>query len=566
MVYSNHSQIELRKPNLNWKSDQFRLIYVNGTKQNVCICTQCSELCKEINIDTIVRHAKCNPKPSVSPGPKRTKITPKTKPNCDNLKKTVQNFRISKIQTIAAGIDVQSSTFFQRKEFLKFAEFLINAGATLGSTFNELKFDPKYDELCKTSNQLQDAQLTQICSILNTPDLDFSFSCDVWEDIMRRKTNVLLEMHYLDSTTWKRRRLVIGVRSINGIKVDEKSIYEQIIQILERYSSQFNETKFFQKATAFVTMSKNLINLEGCTCFPSACSIINDIANNIIHEPKLGVSQMCVQIIALINLVSREKVFEFDDRKWEKVYQLMEIFIEKKALILRQNLKPIFPNEKPIVQLLQPFHVAIKELSDPKNNISKVFGHYKLLENHLMPHATDKGVLKTVKIDALANLSAAFANSDFYQICMFLDPSNRNYYNSLESDEMDGLKSKINAMINPYTRTRENGCVESDLVEYMDDSVATQQNQIDLFLQSLIPNHDDVYVYWRDSLPDMAGLKKLARKYLTIPTYASLSECVFSKEARQTLQNRNNLQIRDLEAMLMMKSLHLVADDINLDC
>lgn len=568
MVYSNHPLIELRHPQLNWKSDQFRLVYVNGETQNLYVCTQCFELFDKMNIDTIVKHARCNPTPCVSPTSKRRKLNDQRSeensvihnPN-ETLETSVQNLTISKIQTIAACMDVQKSTFFQGKIFLQFAQFLIDAGASAAST-NKNKFicEPKYDVLCTFRDQLKDRQVSKISAILNTPDLDFSFSCDVWEDTLRRKTNVLLELHYLD-TGFLRHRIVIGMRSVNGMTIDDAMICEQILEILKIYSKEENGREFIQKSTAFVTSGNFDIRSLGAVYFTSACCIINDVANGIINEGKLRIVEKCLQIVELINAVSIEKITIFDARKWENIFELMQTFNNKKSSIGQREVKTIFPHDNYIVRLLEPFHNAITELSDSKNNITKVFGVFKMLETNLMPLASDKEIVKSVKIKALARLRTAFAASDIYQICMFLDPSNRDQYNSLESDKMDVLQSKIDAMINPYTTSKENGCVDNDLIHYMDDSVTSQQNQIDAFLQLVVPSKDDALEFWRCN-ELMPGLKILARKYFTIPTYASLSECIFSNDAKEYLVKRSSLEIKDLETMLMMNSLQIDTETI----
>lgn len=171
--------------------------------------------------------------------------------------------------------------------------------------------------------------------------------------------------------------------------------------------------------------------------------------------------------------------------------------------------------------------------------------------------------MKSVKIKARENLRTAFADSDVYQICMFLDPSNRDLYNSLESDKMDSLQSKIDTMINPYISKKENGCVENDLIHYMDDNVTSHQNQIDLYFQCFVPSNNDPYEFWRDN-EEMPGLKTLARKYFSVPTYVSRSECLFSEEARDFVAKRNSLEIKDMETMLMMNSSQFAIDHMHL--
>lgn len=563
MVYANDPQIELRKPKLNWKSDQFRFVYINGEEQSLCICTKCLELFSEINIDTIVKHAKCNPTPNVSPTIKRKKVNVQTGENStitnsnDSSDISIQSLTISKIQTIAACMDVQKSTFFLGKRFLHFAQFLIDAGASAAAASNKHKFisEPKYNVLCTFRDQLKDSQASKICSILNAPDIDFSLSCDVWEDTLRRKTNVSLELHYLDPS-FQCHRIVIGMRSVNGMMrsmVDDSTICKQIVEILKVYSKEENGMEFISKATSFVTSGNLDIRSLGTISLPSACSIINDVANGIVNEEKLKIEEKCLQMIALLNIVSTEKITVFDVTKWENVYELLQMFYKKKSSIMQREIKAIF------LQVLQPLHNAMKELSDSNNNITKVFGTYKSLETSLMPLVCDKESIKSVKIKVLANLRSAFADADVYQVCMFLDPANRDQYDSLESDKMDNLQSKIDAMINPYTTSAENACVDNDLVHYMDDSVTSQPNQIDQFLQLLVSTKEDALEFWRGN-DQMPGLKKLARKYFTIPTYASLSDCVFSNDAKEYLVKRSNLEIKNLETMLMMNSSQFDAD------
>lgn len=561
MVIANHPQVQLRKPRLDMKTDQFRLVYINDETQILCTCTKCWELFDDINIDTVVRHARCNPTPMVSPCPKRKKAIEQEEHRAmqasnDTVETLVPNLTIYKIQTIAACMDVQTSSFYQGKRFLQFAQFLIDTGASDASTNkSKLKYESKYDVLCSFRNQLKDNQLSHIMCILNTPNNDFSLSCEIWEDSFRKKTNVSLDLHYLD-TNFRRHRIVIGVRSINNIVVQDTQICDRILEILQVYSKKNNGVEFLQKAAAFVTSRKFDTRSLGVVVayYPSACSIINDIADQIVNNGKLKIAEKCLHVIAWLNEVSTEKITVFDARKWQSIYELFKNFSNKKASFIHSAVETAFPRDYLILQLLEPFHHAIRELSEPKNNITKVFGIYKLLESHLTaPLECDKEMIKSVKTKALKNLRTAFGDSDIYQICMFLDPSNRDQYNALESDKMDSLQSKIDSMINPYMSTKENGCVENDLIHYMDDNVASHQNQIDIFLQSIIPSKDDPYEFWRAN-EQMPGLKSLARKYFTIPTYVSFTECIFSDDAKNFVAKRNSLETKDMETMLMMNS------------
>lgn len=552
MLISNNPQIQLRKPKLDWKSDQFRLVYINGEKQNLCTCTKCWELFEEINIDIVVRHAKCNPTPNVSPCTKRKKMIDQEENTAVQQmapETLVEHLTISKIQTIAASMDVQTATFYQGKRFLNFAQFLIDTGASMNK--NELICEPNNDALCSYRDRVKGNQLSKILSILNTPNNDFSLSCEVWEDSFRRKTNVSLELHYLDAN-YLRHRMVIGVRSMNDINVDDTTVCEQILKMLRTYSTKNDGTEFLQRATAFVTSRKLDTQSLAIVSFPSACSIINQIADEIVNEDRLKIADKCLHVIGWLNSVSREKISVFDARKWENIFELFRKFSNIKASFI-QTVETTIPQDHSILQLLEPFHDAIIELSEAKNNITKVFGICKSLESSLMPHECDQEIVRFGKSKALESLRAAFADSDAYQICMFLAPSNRDLYNSLESDKMDSLQSKIDNMINPYMSTKANGCVDNDLIHYMDDNVTSQQNQIDLFLQWLIPSKDDPYEFWRSNA-QMPGLKALARKYFTIPTYVSLSECKFSKYAKEFLVKRSTVETRDLETMLILNS------------
>ncbi len=568
MVTENHPDVQLCKPKLDWKSDQFRLIYINLENQNLCTCTKCGEFFEEINIDSVVRHAKCNPAPSVSPCTKRRRLNDlledvaamQGRENTSNEPKLT----ISKIQTMAACMDVQNSTFYQRKRFLSFAQFLIDAGAA-STNKNKLANEPKYEVLCSFRDQARDARQMKMLSILNDPTIDFTLSCEVWEDILRRKTNVSLDLHYLDGN-FLRHRLVVGVRSINDIGVEDPIICNQVLEILRIYSPKISSAEILQRATAFVTSRKLDTQLLGTgSNFISACSTINDIANEIINTDKLNISDKCLHVIGWLNTVSAEKITEFDSRKWENIYELFKTFSIKKTSFIQRAIETTFPQDYSMLQLLEPFHNAIIGLSESQNNITKVFGIYKSLENSLIPSACDTEIIKNVKTKASARLAATFAESEVYQICMFLDPSNRNQYNSLESDKMDSLQSKIDLMINPYmSSTKENSCVESDLIHYMDDNVTSQQHQIDLFLQWHVPSKDDPYEFWRDN-EQMPGLKALARKYFTIPTYVSLAECKFSSSAKDFLAKRNTLEIKDMETMLIMNSSQSDVEQTNLN-
>lgn len=566
MLIANHPQIQLRKPELDWKSDLFRLVYINGEKQNLCTCTKCWELFDEINIDTVVRHARCNPAPSVSPCSKIRKMMDHQENAAVDetaFQMSVQNLTISKIQTIAACMDVQRSTFYQGNRFLKFGQFLIDTAASLASrNKGEFIYEPKNDFLCSFRDQQKKHQLSKISSILNTADNDFSLSCEVWEDIFRKKTNVSLELHYLDAN-FLRHRIVIGVKSINAVTIDDTIICEQILQMLRIYSSKNDGSEFLKRSTAFVTSRKFNAQSLHTVNFPSACSIINKIADEIVNEDRLKISEKCLHIIGWLNVVSEEQITVFDARKWENIYELFRKFNNKKASPIQLSVETTLPQDHQILQLLEPFHNAIVELSEAKNNITKVFGIYKLLEHSLMPLASDKKIVKSVKSKASAELKASFASSEAYSICMFLDPSNRDLYNSLESDKMDDLQSIIDIMIKPYMSTKENDCVENDLVHYMDDTVTSQPNQIDLFLQSqsTASNHDP-YEFWRDN-QQMPGLRMLARKYFTIPTYASLSECKFSDNAEEFLAKRDTVETKDIETMLMMNSSQCDVDRTN---
>lgn len=560
MLATNNPLVQLQKPKLDWKSDQFRLIYVDGVNQNLYTCTKCWELFEEINIDNVVRHARCNPTPSVSPPSKRKKLSEilenaSTYEQCEEkLGSSVQPLTLSKIQTIAACMDVQSSAFYQSKRFLHFAQFLIDTGASN----SRLAQETQYDVLCSVRDQLKDMQSSKIKSVLNNSEMDYTLSCDIWEDCFRRKTNVSMELHYLDES-FLLHRIVIGVKSIGGVNVNDVNICDQVLEILKTYSTKDSGIEFLQKAIAFVTSKKLDTQSLEVTSFQSACSQINDIANEIVNESRLKIAEKCLHIIGWLNSVSTEKITEFDARQWNNIYDLFEKFSNKKALFIQEAIETTFPSDDSVLQLLQPFHQGIIELSDTKNNISKVFGVYKSLEKSLSSIKCEKGIARFVKRNVLVSLKQAFADSDPYQICMFLDPSNRIQYNALESDKMDSLQSKIDIMIGPCM-AKDNSCVGNDLIHYMDDSVTSQQNQIDLFLQ--LPSDDHPYKFWRDD-KQLPGLKTLARKYFTIPTYVSLSECKFRKDSKDFSIKRNSLDVNDMETMLMMNSSQFDVDHTN---
>lgn len=566
MLIANHPDVQLQKPKLDWKSDQFRLVYIDGVDQNLCTCTKCWELFDEINIDNVVKHARCNPTPSVSPSTKRRKVVDQP----DNamvqglegtLDASVERLTISKIQTIAACMDVRKSNFYQSKRFLKFAQFLIDTGASVvSSNRNKFIHETKYEVLCSFQDQLKDTQAAKIMSILNNSTIDYTLSCEIWEDCLKSKTNVSLDLHYFDEN-FLRHRIVIGVRTINDVGVKDQIICDQVLEILKMYSTNNSGAEFLLRATAFVTsrqLDTRPLEVVSVQC---ACSTINEIASAIINEDRLKIPEKCLHIIGWLNAVSTEKITQFDGRKWENIYELFEKFSKKKAAYTHLAVETTFPQDYSVLQLLKPFHDAIVKLSNVRNNITKVFGVYKLLESELLSLTCDKQTKRYVKNKVLVSLRTAFADSDPYQICMFLDPSNRVQYNALESDKMDSLQSKIDVMINSYTSST-NGGEENELIHYMDDSVTSQQNQIELFLQ-FPPSDDDPCEFWRDN-QQMPGLKLLARKFLTIPTYVSRSECKFDKDAKEFLMKRNSLDVRHLETMLMMNSSHIDVDHMNL--
>ncbi|XP_037045412.1 uncharacterized protein LOC119080911 [Bradysia coprophila] len=563
MVISNHPQVQLVKPKLDWKSDQFRLVYINGKNQNYCTCTKCWELFDEINIDTVVRHAKCNPTPSVSPCGKRKKLNLEnvTGQELDITGASREKVTTSKIQIIAACMDVQTSTFYQREKFLQFAQFLVDTGATYASANkHKFEYELKYEALCSFGGQLKDMQSSKIQSIFNDSTVDFSLSCEVWEDIFRSKTNISLELHYLDEN-FLSHRVVIGVRSISGIGIEDSIICDRILDILNIYTKENNGAEILERATAFVTSRRLDTESLRTTCFPSACSIINEVANGIINDNRLKIAEKCLHVIGWLNAVCTERITEFDARKWENIFELFKRFTNKKTSFIQRAVDATFPQDTSTLQLLEPFHSAIVQLTEAGNNITKVFGIYKQLENNLTPLECDERTVKLVKRKAVSLLRTAFADSETYQICMFLDPSNRDQYNSLESDKMDNLQSKIDLMINPHI-SKENGRVENDLMDFMDDNVTSQANQIDLFLQWSVPSKHNPYEFWRDN-KQMPGLRALARKYFSIPSFVSRVECKFSKDAVEFLSKRSKLDVKDLEAILMMNSSEIDVDLIN---
>ncbi|KAJ6642501.1 hypothetical protein Bhyg_07452 [Pseudolycoriella hygida] len=557
LVINNHPDVELRKTKLDWKSDQFRLIYIKGENQNVHTCTKCWELFYDINVDTIVRHTRCRPVPRVPRGAKRKmfKDSHKDTKLQEDKPATVQNVVMSKIQTLASCMDVQPSTFYQSKRFLQFAQFLIDTGAKIASsTINksEFAYEPNQNVLCSFKDQLKDNQLTKISAILNTPNSDYSLSCEVWEDCCRGMSNVALELHYLD-TNFRPHKIVIGVRSIVGTTVDNAAICDKILDILRIYSKKNNGTEFLENSIAFVTSRKLYSQSLGVVSFPSACSVINCIADAIVNEPKLKLAEQCLDVIEWLNGVSMERITTFDARHWKNIYELFQKMIGKRNCFAQRQVETDFKQDDSIMEILEPFYHAILKLSGPGNNITKVFAVFKTLERSLMPLETDEELIKAIKTKALEHLRIAFSKSDTYQISMFLDLTNRDQYNSLQSEEIDSLQSKIDSMINPYASTVENGCVENNLLDYMDDNVTSQKNQVDQFLQLSMPKEEDPYEFWRHN-KQMTGLKAIARKYLTIPTYASLSECIRTESIKEFLGKRSKLEVKDLETVLMMNS------------
>lgn len=564
MVVSNHPDVQLVKPKLDWKSDQFRLVYINGENQNCYTCTKCCDLFDEINIDTVFKHAKCNPTPTVSPSGKRRKLNDYLEsaigqPLESTLGAPLQSLTTSNIRTIAACMDVQTSTFYQREKFLEFAQFLIDTGANFASANKQkLEYEMKYEAVCSIRDQLKDLQSAKIMSILDDSSVDFSLSCDIWDDIFRGKTNVSLELHYLDENFFSH-SAVIGVRSISGVGVEDSMICDRILHILNGYAKKNTGAEFLQRAAAFVTSKRFDAQSLQTAYLPSACCIINEVANGIINDNRLKIAENCLRVIGWLNSVCTEKITEFDARKWENIFELFQKFTNKKISLIDRAVDIIIPQDTSTLQLLQPFHNAIVQLTAGGNHITKVFGVYKQLESNLTPLECDERIVKLVKRKAVSTLQTAFADSDTYRICMFLDPSNRDQYNSLESDKMDNLQSKIELMINPNL-AKENGCEESDSTDYMDDNITSGANQIDVFLQWSVPRNHDPYEFWRDNR-QMPGLRALARKYFSIPTVVSRSECKFSKDSEAFLVQRSKLEARDLESMLMMNSSQI---DVNL--
>lgn len=152
-----------------------------------------------------------------------------------------------------------------------------------------------------------------------------------------------------------------------------------------------------------------------------------------------------------------------------------------------------------MLQLLEPFHNAIIGLSESQNNITKVFGIYKPLENTLMPSACDADIVKNVKSKTDSHFCRFRCIPKMY-VLRFMD-------------KMDSLQPKIDLMINPYiSSTKENNCVENDLIHYMDDNVTSQQHQTDRFLQWHVPSKDDPYELWRDNAD--AWIEGISRKVL----------------------------------------------------
>ncbi|KAJ6642500.1 hypothetical protein Bhyg_07451 [Pseudolycoriella hygida] len=549
MIESNNSSIQLKSfPKNVSRNKNFKIIFVNGSQQDMFLCTECSQL--EYVSHGLGNH-KCVP-PATCSSIKildvRTLAVSNDEPKPNKIEPL--NMAIMKEQLAFSFSEMFPVEDFDNVGLRAMTKYFLNVGATCGNVNatdvlgddRKLEAD-RYSLLVLVKNALRNVVAEE----------KLAFSCDMWKHPLHMKRCITLSSHHIDNS-FALQRNVLGTRIYNEADFDGNKILYYILDILNEFTT--DPASVLSTATIVTSKTedfmKSLTSVGRLNCM---CTTLNELVNHSLALPCFQTEYVCNAIkLRLERQPPNEKyktaMSNLQLKDWCSIWYLFEAY--QQYLETATMSKNIISGYEILYTFLQESQKASKLLSsNSEATISTVYlVKKKLIE---VMRANNNGDLRWPEHkDNLTSFAEnVFEITDVHRITLFLDPR----YKSLKfvlNEEKETLYATVRKIIGEVFIPDENVKALFNLGDHVRWVDTNGMAEVDNYLNlTNISPDTNVLEFWRLRV-DFPKLRTLAKEMLCIPAVSAAWECYFNKEKLNLSRRRLHLSLDEIDSTLLL--------------